>query len=73
MNNGLICPLCRTWYSNDPEALSELGLLGIYQTGDVCGNEAMSGPHPELCSPNHPCPGILRLVTNEEVTRKKRK
>jgi hypothetical protein len=57
---GLKCPECGSWYSNDPTAIN----LG-YSVGDVCGNQAMTGPHPERCSPEHPCRG--RLVPAEDT------
>ena len=64
MSAGLVCPLCGTRYSNDPTMIN----LG-YSVGDVCGNQAMTGPNPDECSPEHPCRGILVLAN--EVTRKK--
>ena len=54
MSNGLRCPLCGSWYSTEPSMLNS-----GFSAGDVCGNEAMTGPNPEKCSPDHPCPGIL--------------
>lgn len=54
MSNGLRFPLCRSWYAVDPSLMTSR-----FQAGDVCGNEAMTGPNPEKCSPEHPCEGIL--------------
>jgi hypothetical protein len=54
MSKGVICPLCGSWYSTDTSVLNS-GMA----VGDVCGNQAMTGPHPAKCSPEHPCPGIL--------------
>ena len=54
MSNGVKCPLFGSYYSTDLNLLSS-GL----DVGDVCGNQTMTGPNPDKCSPQHPCPGIL--------------
>jgi hypothetical protein len=66
MPNGLRCPLCGSWYSTDPAVINS----GM-SAGDVCGNQSMTGPHPDKCSPEHPCPGILvpALPKRSEVNR----
>jgi hypothetical protein len=51
---GLRCPVCGSWYSADPIVINS----GM-EVGEVCGNQAMTGPQPELCSPEHPCEGRL--------------
>jgi hypothetical protein len=61
MNDGMRCPECGSWYSNDPTMLNS----GM-EVGEVCGNQAMTGPSPKLCSPDHPCPGILELVVEDD-------
>lgn len=53
-NDGLACPLCGSWYSTDPDVMTS-----GYSAGDVCGNQSMKGTHPDKCSPDHPCPGVL--------------
>lgn len=56
MTNGLRCPECGSWHSTDPTAINS-GMV----VGERCGNQAMTGPHPELCSPAHPCNGRLEF------------
>lgn len=51
---GLKCPQCGSWYSAGTSEIDS-----GFSAGDVCGNQAMTGPHPERCSPEHPCRGIL--------------
>lgn len=54
MPNALRCPECGSWHSTDSSVLNS----GM-SAGDVCGNQAMTGPNPKKCSPEHPCRGIL--------------
>jgi hypothetical protein len=63
MSKGLKCPLCGSWYSTAPET-RELGLL--FKPGDICGNRAMTGPNPQMCSSQHPCQGRLVPVEDED-------
>jgi hypothetical protein len=60
---GLKCPLCGSWYSTSRET-RELGIL--FKVGDVCNNQAMTGPDPKKASPDHPCRGILIRVEDDE-------
>ena len=48
MSSGLRCPECDSRYSES-----------MFSYGEECGNQATTGPHPELCSPKHPCKGRL--------------
>jgi len=68
--NGLRCPLCGSWYNDDSD--KSVIHSGMY-AGDVCGNQAMTGPHPEKCSPDHPCKGILEPDSEELASQFKRK
>jgi len=54
MVNGLRCPECSSWYPIEPMVINS----GI-AVGEICGNQAMTAPHPEFCSPTHPCKGRL--------------
>lgn len=60
---GLRCPECGSWYSTDKSTFN----LGL-SVGDICNNQAMTGPHPELCSPSHPCTGKLELDGKDEAS-----
>jgi hypothetical protein len=68
MSTALKCPLCGSWYTMSQEARDH-GFF--FEPGEVCGNEAMTGPNPHLCSPQHPCQGRLVPVEaeDEEVRR----
>jgi hypothetical protein len=59
MPNALKCPLCGSRYSTDESGPA------AFSAGDVCGNRAMTGPNPDACSPEHPCPGILVPVPDD--------
>lgn len=52
-DTSLRCPLCGSWYTSDRRARI------YWEIGEVCDNRAMTGPYPKLCSPEHPCPGLL--------------
>ena len=61
MANGLKCPLCGSWYSNDNKLFMRLSV------GDVCGNQSCRGKDPSKCSPEHPCPGVLVTVEGNKL------
>ena len=56
------CPLCGSWYLEYEDFLYENEAYVFWEPGEVCGNQAMTGPHPDRCSPDHPCPGILQKI-----------
>jgi len=56
MKKGYKCPLCGSMCAED---------IG-YSAGGICGSQAMTGPNPDKCSPEHPCPGILVPLLDEE-------
>lgn len=59
MSAGLRCPLCGSWYTDDAEQYVS------WRPGEVCGNRARTGPNPNKCTPEHPCPGVLVSDTPE--------
>lgn len=56
MNKGVKCPLCGSWFAKATG----------YSAGDICENQSMVGRNPGKCSPEHPCPGVLVPVFDEE-------
>ncbi len=60
---SLKCPVCGSWYTggSDPHWIG-----GFWRIGMRCNNQAGTGPHPELCSPKHPCKGRLEYAGDFE-------
>ena len=75
---GLRCPLCNSYYTGtlyyreeleEKAGIIEEGMLALNLTvGAVCNNQSYVGTNPRLCTPEHPCPGILERYDGDGET-----
>jgi hypothetical protein len=60
MQAKLKCPLCGSMYHSGTMRPGDIGIE--WEVGGMCCSQAMTGPNPSKCSPEHPCSGSLEWV-----------